>query len=141
MSNKQSGFSLVEMLLVLVILGIISTIAIPYLLKAIHRSEETSIYATMKTMAGAQVNHFSSKGRFGRLDELNSIQANGLGTVLNSGEMTRGKFFIQMAPLPTDDELKQEYSIIVTRAASATEPPLTLSMNQSGKIVGIFDDF
>ena len=35
MSNKQKGFSLIELLLVLVILGIITVISIPWLQKAI----------------------------------------------------------------------------------------------------------
>lgn len=139
MNNKQSGFSLIELLLVMVILGIISSIAIPNLIKAVNRSEESNVFATLRTMSTAQVSYISTKGRFARLDELNADNANSLGTVNNPGEITRGKFLFQMNPLPTDDELKVEYSIVATRPAIGSDPLIVVTVNQTGKIVGLFD--
>lgn len=139
MNNKQSGFSIIELLLVIVILGILSTFAVPYFVKAINRSEESSVYATLRTMSAAQVNHLSTKGRFARLDELNAANGNGLGKVNNPGEISRGKFLFQMNPLPTDEELKEEYTIIATRPAFGSEPLVVVTVDQTGKIVGLFE--
>lgn len=138
MNKKQSGFSLIELMLVLVIIGVISTVAIPYLVKAVNRSEESSVYATLRTMSSAQVNHLSSKGRFARLDELNASSGNGLGKVNGPGEIERGKFLFQMSPLPTDEQLKQEYTIVATRPAFGNEPLVVVTLDQSGRITGLF---
>ncbi len=139
MNNKQSGFSLIELLLVVVILGIISTIAIPYLLKAVHRSEETNALASLRTVASAQVNYLSSKGRFARLDELNASQGNGLGTISGT-DMIRGKFTFQMSPnaSPTDAELKDAYTIIATKPGTAQESGYVVSVDQTGRVTQIF---
>src|SRR5688572_33226085 len=116
MKNKQSGFSLIELLLIMVILGVITTIAIPYLLKAVHRSEETSAFATMRTMSSSQVNYLSANGRFARLSELNAAQANSFGNINGAGDLIRGKFTFQMNPVtPTDAELREGYTIIASK--------------------------
>ncbi len=141
MNNKQSGFSLIELLIVLVMLGILSTVAVPYLLKAVYRSEESSIYATLRTMSSAQVSYISQKGRFARLDELNAAQGNNLGNINGSGQIIRGKFTFEMSPAPTDAELKQEYTIVATRPAISNEAPLTLILDETGRITGLYDGF
>lgn len=141
MNKKQSGFSLIELLIVVTMLGILSTVAVPYLLKAIYRSEESSVYATLRTMSSAQVSYISQKGRFARLDELNAAQGNSLGNINGSGQIIRGKFIFEMSPTPTDAELKQEYTIVATRPAISSEAPLTLTLDQTGRITGLFDGF
>lgn len=138
MNNKQSGFSLIELLLIMVILGIITTIAIPYLLKAVDRSQETNAVATMRTIAAAEVNFLTHKGRFARLDELNASQANGLGTISGT-DMIRGKFTFQMNPItPTDAELKDAYTIIATKPAVGPETRFVVSVDQTGRVTQIF---
>lgn len=138
MKTKQSGFSLIELLLVVVILGTISTIAIPYLLKAVHRSQERNAFATLRTVASAQVSFLTFKGRFARLDELNASQANSLGTISGT-DLIRGKFTLQMNPVtPTDAELKDNYTIIATKPASGPDTRYVVSVDQSGKVTQIF---
>jgi prepilin-type N-terminal cleavage/methylation domain-containing protein len=139
MKNKQRGFSLIELMLVVVILGIVSTIAIPYLLKAVHRSEERSAFASLRTVASAQVNYLSSKGRFARLDELNASAGNGLG-VVSAPNLIRGKFTFQMSPnpVPTDAALKDQYTVIASKPATGGEPGYIATVDQTGKVRQIF---
>ena len=137
-NKKQSGFSLIELLLVLVIIGVLATITFPFLYSAKQAAENKSAFASLRTISSGQVGFFSQNGRFARLDELNSAQMNGLGTV-TSNVLKRDKFTFTMTPsVPTDAQLRSGYSITVTKAVAGSEVPYVISLNQSGQIVDPF---
>ncbi len=116
MSNEK-GFSLIELLLVVVIIGIIAAMAVPAFQRALIAAENRNIFATMRTMNSSQAVFFSQNQRFARLGELNNINGNGLGTVIGD-RMVRNKFTFEMSPIiPTDTELKDGYSIGAFRDA------------------------
>lgn len=135
---NQSGFSLIELILVILIIGIIAAIAVPSLLKAKDMAEMGGAYTTMRTFSTLQVKYYSQKNRFGKITELNDGQEINIGTN-NGNSMNRGKFVYTMNPsLPTDAELRSQYTIIATRPGIGTEPPTILEVNESGRIIGIF---
>ncbi|MGB7207124.1 MAG: prepilin-type N-terminal cleavage/methylation domain-containing protein [Pyrinomonadaceae bacterium] len=117
MSNEK-GFSLIELLLVVVIIGIIAALAIPAFQRGITAAENRSVHSTMKTMGTSQAMFFSQNKRFARLGELNNIHVNGLGTMVLD-RMERRKFTFEMEPLvPTDAELRDGYTIAAFRDAN-----------------------
>lgn len=133
-NNRQSGFSLIELLLVLVIIGILSTITFPFLYRAKDTAENGNAYASMRTISSGQVNYFSANGRFARLDELNTAQTGSLGAVTGT-DLTRGKFTFQMSPpTPTDAQLRNGYMVIATKAVAGSETPYMIRVTQSGYI-------
>jgi prepilin-type N-terminal cleavage/methylation domain-containing protein len=137
-NNKQSGFSLIELLLVLVIISVLATITFPFLYSAKHAAENGNAYASMRTISSSQISYFSQNGRFARLDELNNAQASALGTVAGT-ELTRGKFTFQMSPVtPTDTQLRNGYTIIATKAVAGSELPYVIRLNQTGYIEPVF---
>ena len=120
-SKRESGFSLIELLIVVVIIGIVASVAVPALQKGLRAAENGNTFATMRTIASTQVNYFSQNNRFGRLTEVNNLLSSSIGT--NSGnDINRGRFVLSMSPaVPTDLELRNGYTITATRSVAGDD--------------------
>lgn len=60
--KNQKGFSLIELLIVVVIIGIIAAIAIPNLLSARRAANESSAISSLRTLHGAQMTYAATAG-------------------------------------------------------------------------------
>src|SRR6476660_2925950 len=69
--NKKNGFSLLELLIVVAIILIIATIAIPSLLRSRQAANEAHAVANLRTLNTAEVQYISGhQGQFGAIPEL-----------------------------------------------------------------------
>jgi prepilin-type N-terminal cleavage/methylation domain-containing protein len=68
----QKGFSLVELLVVIIIIGIIAAIAIPNLLSTLGAANEKAAVGTLRTIHSAQTTYLSREGEYGEIGELNT---------------------------------------------------------------------
>lgn len=132
----ESGFSLIELLIVVAIIGIIAALAVPALQRGFRSAENGSVFATLRSVGSTQVTHFSQNNRFARLPELQQIMSNGIGTT--AGErVIRGRYTFEMNPIsPTDAELSREYTITATRNIS-DDVVYKYEMTHTGEIVQI----
>src|SRR5438874_11917942 len=69
--KSNRGFSLLELLIVVAIILIIATIAIPSLLRSRQAAQESSAVAQIRTINTAEVTYLSSNGgNYGSIPEL-----------------------------------------------------------------------
>lgn len=133
-TRSERGFSLIELLVVVVVIGIVAALAVPALQKALRASENGKTFASMRIIASTQVGFFSQNSRFGRLSEVNSILSQSLGTNV-ADQIHQGKFVYEMSPAaPTDPELRQAYTVTATRNVSGEGVVYRYEITQSGEI-------
>lgn len=133
--TSQNGFSLIELLVVIVIIGIVAAVGTPYFQRAVESAENGNSFSLMRSISTAQMTYYSQHRRYARLKELNSDQKGVFGTT--QGEIVRhGKFRLEMTPtVPSDDELKNTYEISATR--NYGDVVYLITVNQSGKITQV----
>lgn len=131
-NTSQNGFSLIELLMVIVIIGIVAAVGTPYFQRAVETAENGNSFSLMRSISTAQMTYFSQHRRYARLNELNSDQQGVFGTT-QVNTIRHGKFRLEMTPLdPTDDELRNYYQISATR--SLGDIPYLITVNQRGEV-------
>ncbi len=139
MKRDNKGFSLLELLIVVAIILIIATIAIPSLLRSRQAANESAAVAQVRTITTAEVTYLSSSGgSYGTITQLVSAGLldsgfNATKSGYNYSITTNGTdYTINAAPASTNNGRYGYYSIpdgVVRYSTTSTQAPTGQSGN------------
>ena len=137
--NKQKGFSLIELLIVVAIILIIAAIAIPNLLRSRMAANEASAVGSMRTLNTAEVTYSTTYGigyaasiaALGPAATASSTSADLIDSVLAASSKSGYSFAYSAGSASTGT--RTDYTITAT-PLSASTGSRTFFTNQSGVI-------
>ena len=132
--NNQHGFTLVELMIVIVIVGILAAVAIPIYQGNIRKAKMSECDAALGTVRTAMRVFYAEHGRYPRVADETPVTGSALGDSLNISETDlNGKYF--NASNYTVDEITDSTYTIVCDNADVLGTDNTRKLDHSGNFL------
>ena len=105
-NSKKSGFSLVELTIVVVILGVLATFAVPRFMSSVERTKASEAFNYLSQMETAQARYNAENGRYANSTSQMDI------------DLDRPEFFSVSGPYSSNWETKWEMKLTRNGASS-----------------------
>lgn len=132
---NQSGFSLIELLMVVVIVGLLATVAVPSLLGSRDAAQKAAVIGSLRAIHSNQTTYLTQRGRYARIIELNAFFNNTLGRTSGSRVIKGNYTYIN--GLTNTTTLATRYQLWAAKYENSSYLILEFVMEQDGVIQGI----
>ena len=109
--SRQTGFSLIEAIMVVAIVALVAAVAVPSLMGSKDAAEKAAIVVSLRSMHTDEIAFHTTRARYARLSELNEFAGSLYGDLYESTLRRRTWTFL-MTPDPTNATLRTQYQIL-----------------------------
>jgi type II secretion system protein G len=127
--RQERGFTLLELLIVVMIIGIIAAIAVPNLMTAIERSRQKRTMADMRSIATAWEARNVETGRYNAAGS----EVPGVGEVVNVDDLFASLSPTYIKVMPRTDGWNHPFELFASQPWAATEPASAYAIISPGK--------
>jgi len=132
--QRNAGFTLIEMMVVVSIIGVISSIAIPGLQKYVYRAQRNEAYINLNGIFTAQKTYQADNGKYG--ETFADIGFEILGGEMIDPNTIQSKYYTYtLETFDVDGIDNANYSAVATGDLDPSDAMLDIIMIESGLII------
>jgi len=132
--RSQNGFTLIEMMVVISIIGVISSIAIPSLQRYVYSAERNEAYLNLNGIFKAQKTYQAENGSYGTT--FDEIGFDILGATVIDPNTIQSKYYTYtLETFDVDGIANANYSAVATGDLDPSDAMLDIIMIESGLII------